>query len=103
MHLVTYEISGIIVSQSLFFLEQNAAKCVVDLALYDKVDAAKYPWESFLKEELSTEDIYQIQENLTQLFRNKFIYWQEIEPLDTAEAEAIAEESEDSEDGYELE
>ena len=103
MHLVTYEAAGIIVSQSLFFLEQNAAKRVVQIALENKVNAATYPWESFLKEELSTEDMYQIQENLNQLFVNKFIYWQEIEPLDTAEAEDIAKESEDSEDDYELE
>jgi len=100
MHLVTLENKGIRISNSLFFLEQNAVRKIVELAIEHNL-TGHHPWNDFSKlEEFSENDITKICINLMELSngKGKEISWQEIEPLDTAEAESEAEDEEESDE-----
>lgn len=97
MHLVTLENKGIRISNSLFFLEQNALRKIVELAIENNL-TGHHPWEDLAKiEEFSEDDITKVCINLMELSngRGKEISWQEIEPLDTAEAEEDTEDEEE--------
>lgn len=97
MHLVTLENKGIRISNSLFFLEQNAVRKIVELAIENDL-TGHHPWANFSNlEEFSEDDITKICINLMELSngRGKEISWQEIEPLDTSEAEEEAEDEEE--------